>query len=219
MYYTCESPSLEVIRVWFHFRICRETTMTPSVSWQVKWPVQKSHKISYNLSQSASRCSMSLMIVVLSLEWTLPQSPTPFGFSRVKARSPTLHHPLIVHPTPRLPLLLPCFCLAFALLLPVAFAKRILGWLLAISCFYSKTIQENSPSLLLSDSKLIAGSNQEVKDQCSEWFWEMVLYVDLSFRLEESFSSLFSFFFLKENKPFIILYTSRVIFMLGKSQR
>lgn len=37
---------------------------------QVKWPMQKSHKISYNLAQSASRCSMSCMITVFSLEWT-----------------------------------------------------------------------------------------------------------------------------------------------------
>lgn len=37
---------------------------------QIKWPMQKSHKISYNLAQSASRCSMSCVITVLSLEWT-----------------------------------------------------------------------------------------------------------------------------------------------------
>lgn len=33
---------------------------------RVKWPVQKSHKISYNLAQSATPCSMSCMITTHS---------------------------------------------------------------------------------------------------------------------------------------------------------
>lgn len=37
-----------------------------SLGLRVKWPVQKSHKISYNLAQSATPCSMSCMITTHS---------------------------------------------------------------------------------------------------------------------------------------------------------
>lgn len=66
------------------------TPSSPLHERQVKWPVQKSHKISYNLAQSASRCSMSCMITALSLDWTLP----PASFHGIGMTS-------LPHPQPR----------------------------------------------------------------------------------------------------------------------
>jgi len=59
---------------------------------QIKWPMQKSHKISYNLAQSASRCSMSCVITVLSLEWTSapPASTRELGRFLHPSLSPSL---------------------------------------------------------------------------------------------------------------------------------